>query len=73
MSEERRKEIQASRAQSFLLDQQKTAEGKLVDGTARIADNLALAAPSPAVSERVAQLVHVGAKVRTTKRDRQKW
>ena len=58
MTEERRKELQAVRAQSFLLDQKKVAEGTLVDGTQRVA--AALAAPAQvSVNNKVAELVRL--------------
>ena len=60
MTEERRKEIRANRAEAFLLDQQKQSEGKLVDGADRITNYLASATPSPAVADKVAELVHAG-------------
>ena len=55
MTEERRKELQKVRQQSFLLDEAKKAEGTLVNGSERI--RLALEPPESSVSGRVAELV----------------
>lgn len=59
MTEERKKELQAIRAQGFLADQKKEAEGGLVDGVQRIQDVLAaqIAAPALQFRDKVAELV----------------
>lgn len=58
MSDERRKELQAIRAESFQLDQKMVAEGTLVDGVQRI--QAALGAPArDALDNRVAELVRL--------------
>ncbi|TPX15841.1 uncharacterized protein E0L32_000175 [Thyridium curvatum] len=59
MTEERKKELQAIRAQGFLADQKKEAEGGLIDGVQRIQEVLAaqIAAPALRFRDKVAELV----------------
>lgn len=58
MTEERRKELQDIRAQAFLLDQKRTAEGTLVDGVQRVQMSLGVPAQDKA-SGKVPELVGV--------------
>lgn len=58
MTEERRKELQAIRAESFQLDQKMVAEGTLIDGAQRIQAALA-AASRKGQDDRVAELVRL--------------
>ena len=58
MTEERRKELQAIRAESFQLDQKMVAEGTLIDGPQRIQAALAAAARK-GQDDRVAELVRL--------------
>ena len=56
---ERQKQIQATRAEAFLLDQAKKNDGTLVDGKQRLQESLA--APPPGTQDRIAELLHVPA------------
>ena len=58
MSDERKKELQAIRAESFKLDQQRAAAGKLVDGARCIQQALAGPAEQPGVDP-VAELLRL--------------
>ena len=53
MTEERRKELEATRQQALMLDESKKAEGKMIDGQQRIKEALA----APTTQEKVAELV----------------
>ncbi|EFW99327.1 37S ribosomal protein [Grosmannia clavigera kw1407] len=58
LTEERRQQLQALRAQAFLADQQKMAQGTLVDGAQRVAASLAAPAASDSpLADKVAELV----------------
>ncbi|KIH88111.1 37S ribosomal protein [Sporothrix brasiliensis 5110] len=60
MTEERKKELEAARAQSYLLDQTKAAQGTLIDGVQRIQASLAAPAPAQgAIGDKVAELARL--------------
>lgn len=66
LTEKRRAELEAIRKQSFLIDDAKTKEGTLVDGTQRIRH--ALAPPAEDVGDKVAELLTVPAQSRQSGR-----
>lgn len=59
LTDERRRQLQAMRAQAFLRDQQKMAQGTLVDGAQRVAASLAAPAAKDGgpLLDKVAELV----------------
>ncbi len=55
MTEDRRKEIQAARAQSFLMDRERSQSGTLVDGVQRIEASLTASRAPPLAESGLAE------------------
>ncbi len=47
MTEERRKQLEAERQTTYLLDQEKKVQGKLIDGVKKIEETMAAPEPQP--------------------------